>query len=260
MAPRKPAPCRLDERLVRDGLAATVGEARALVLAGRVVVGPHRCDKAGTSVRDEVPVRLAGAPASRYVSRGGLKLEAGLAALRLDVTGVHALDVGASTGGFSDCLLQQGAADVVAVDVGYGLLADRLRKDPRVTVRERTHARALQPHEFAHPVDLAVMDVSFTGARALLPAVVPLLAQAGRVLVLVKPQFEAAREDVAAGGVVWDDAVRTQAVDAVAHAALLLGLREMARVDCAVPGPAGNREVFLLLERATWAEAAPGFP
>ncbi|MSP92391.1 MAG: TlyA family RNA methyltransferase [Myxococcales bacterium] len=249
MAPRKPAPCRLDERLVKDGLAPDLAEARALVLAGRVVVGPHRCDKAGTPVRADVAVRLAGEPASRYVSRGGLKLEAGLAALGLDVAGVRALDVGASTGGFTDCLLQHGAAGVVAVDVGYGLLADRLRKDPRVTVRERTHARALLPHEFACPVDLAVMDVSFTGARALLPAVMPLLGLIGRVLVLVKPQFEAARADVGPGGVVWDDAVRAQTVDAVAHAAGLLGLREVARVDCAVPGPAGNREVFLLLAR-----------
>lgn len=250
---------RLDERLVADGLAADLATARGLVLAGRVVVGERRVDKAGAAVPDDVPVRLAGM-VNRFVSRGGDKLDGALTSLGVDVNGFRCLDVGASTGGFTDCLLQRGAAHVVAVDVGFNLLADKLRRDPRVTVRERTHARDLTL-ESLHPdqkalgkdrdgepaaVDLAVMDVSFIGARQLLPAVVPLVRTGGLLLVMVKPQFELPRADVPDGGVVRDDAARWRAVAEVEAAAVLLGCNQIGRCESAVPGPAGNREIFVL--------------
>jgi 23S rRNA (cytidine1920-2'-O)/16S rRNA (cytidine1409-2'-O)-methyltransferase len=258
MSPRRrSAVRRLDERLVQDGLAETVAQAQSLVLAGRVVVGDHRCDKAGTPVRDDQQVRLAGAPAGRYVSRGGDKLDGALRDLGVAVSGLRCLDLGASTGGFTDCLLQHGAAEVVALDVAYGMLHDKLRKDARVHVRERTHVRALHEARLPYAAELAVMDLSFIGARTILPMLLPHLHPTARVLVLVKPQFEIDKDRVGEGGVVRDEADRVAAVDLVARAAAAVGLREVARADCRLPGPAGNREVFLLLERTPGHGSGP---
>ncbi|MFZ4577733.1 MAG: TlyA family RNA methyltransferase [Myxococcota bacterium] len=245
---RKPTQ-RMDVRLVAEGLAADLHEAQALVLSGRAMAGEQKVWKPGTPVDDRVPVRLAGTPPLKYVSRGGLKLESALDALGIDPPGLRCVDVGASTGGFTDCLLQRGAVEVVAVDVGHNLLADRIRRDPRVRVLEKTHAKVLTPQLLPWPADLVVVDLSFIGSRTVLPALVPLLASDGRLLVMVKPQFELPRELVQEGGVVRNDADRKRAVDDVAQAALELGMRELGRVESGVAGPMGNREVFLLLAR-----------
>lgn len=204
--------------------------------------------KAGTRVRPESSVRVRGR-GSRYVSRGGDKLAGALedlAARGLVVAGLHCLDVGASTGGFTDCLLQAGAASVVAIDVGYGQLHPKLRDDARVTVLERTNARDLSAAMLPQPVALAVFDASFISLRLLLGPVAA-AAPAAQVLALVKPQFEVGRERVGKGGVVRDDADRSAAVDEVARAAAELGYVERARVDSRVHGPKGNREIFLWL-------------
>ncbi len=211
-------------------------------------------DKAGAQVRADAAVRLKGAPL-RFVSRGGDKLDGALDDLGLDVAGLRCLDVGASTGGFSDCLLQRGAARVVAVDVGRGQLHEKLRQDPRVESIERTNARELSQAQVPAPVDLVVVDVSFISLRQVLPALTR-VARGSPVLAMVKPQFEVGREKVGKGGVVRDDATRTQAVDAVADAARGLGYREAGRCESRLAGPKGNREIFLLLESAS-VEAPP---
>ncbi len=203
-------------------------------------------DKPGTRVREAAAVRVRGEE-RRFVSRGGDKLAGALEDLGVDPGGLRCLDVGASTGGFTDCLLQHGATHVVAVDVGYGQLDLRLRNDERVTVLERTNARHLEPTQLgAEPIELVTVDVSFISSRLLLPALAR-VARAARWLVMVKPQFEVGRERVGKGGVVRDDALRREAADHVAAAARELGTRELGRVDSRVPGPRGNREVFLLL-------------
>ena len=228
-----------------EGLAETRSRAQSLILAGKVLVDDVPVDKAGAAVAEDARVRLRGEP-HRYVSRGGDKLEGALADLGVEVRGLRCLDVGASTGGFSDCLLQHGAASVVAVDVGRGQLHEKLRQDPRVRSLERTHARELTPEQVGPDVDLVVIDVSFISLRQVLPAVRRAAPEAA-VLAMVKPQFEVGREQVGKGGVVRDEALRAAAVDGVAAAASELGLREHGRVDSRVAGPKGNREVFLLL-------------
>ena len=217
-------------------------KARALVLAGKVRVAGEVVHKAGRRVRPEAELTVDSGP--RYVSRGGQKLEGALRDLEVDPTGLVCLDVGASTGGFTDCLLQHGAAKVYAVDVGYGQLAWSLRQDPRVVVMERTNARYLE--SLPEPVILCVVDASFISLRLLLPAIRGLLAPGGRVLALVKPQFEVGRGRVGRGGVVRDDGLRECAADEVATSGRGEGLSELGRVDCELPGPKGNREIFLL--------------
>ena len=236
---------RLDERLVRDGLADTRTRAQALIRTGNVLVDDTPADKPGVRVPDAARVRVRG-DARRFVSRGGEKLAGALDALGVAVAGRACLDVGASTGGFTDCLLQRGAASVVAVDVGYGQLDARLRDDPRVHVRERTNARHLEPDALPGPVSLVTVDVSFISVRRLVPA---LVRCAGRAewLVMVKPQFEVGPERVGKGGVVRDDALRAEAVDGVAAEARAHGFREAGRAESVLPGPKGNREVFLRL-------------
>lgn len=236
---------RLDERLVRDGLAESRSRAQALILAGRVLVDDAPAEKAGARVRPEAQVRLRG-ETRRFASRGGEKLEGALEDLGLDPAGRDCLDVGASTGGFSDCLLQRGARSVVAVDVGYGQLDPRLRDDPRVRVLERTNARHLTPEALPEPVSLVTVDVSFISARLVLPALAR-CAPGADWLVMVKPQFEVGRERVGRGGVVRDDALRAEAADGVAAAAAGLGWGEAGRCDSRVAGPKGNREIFLWL-------------
>jgi len=238
---------RIDQLLVERGLVASRDRARRLILAGQVLVDDRVVDKAGAAVAVDANIRLK-VPDHPYVGRGGLKLEGALDDFDLDVAGLRCLDVGASTGGFTDCLLQRGAAHVVATDVGSNQLAWKLRQDPRVSCHEKTDARSLTPDLVGEPVDLCVVDVSFISLRLVLPSVRPLLAEGAPILALVKPQFEVGRDRVGKGGRVQDDALRQAAVDAVGAEALALGFEEVGRHDSRLEGAkAGNREVFLLV-------------
>jgi 23S rRNA (cytidine1920-2'-O)/16S rRNA (cytidine1409-2'-O)-methyltransferase len=234
---------RLDERVVREGLAPTRAQAQALILAGRVLVDDAPAEKAGQAVAPDARVRLRGEE-RRFVSRGGEKLAGALADFGIDPAGKVCLDLGASTGGFMDCLLQHGAAQVVAVDVGYGQLDLRLRDDPRVRLLERTNARYLDPTDVPEAIELVTVDVSFISATLLLPRLVE-IAPTAELLVLVKPQFEVGRERVGKGGVVRDDADRAAAVLRVREAAEALGYALRGEAESRLPGPKGNREVFL---------------
>jgi 23S rRNA (cytidine1920-2'-O)/16S rRNA (cytidine1409-2'-O)-methyltransferase len=229
---------RLDVLLVERGLAESRSQAQALVLAGLV----PGYDKPGHQVDDDAALEVERGP--RFVSRGGDKLDNALDAFGIDVAGLDTLDVGASTGGFTDVLLQRGAARVIAVDVGYGQLHPRLRDDPRVTVMERVNARALA--ELPYAPELVVCDVSFISVRTALPPALRLAKPGWRAVVLVKPQFEAGRAE-AGKGVVRDPAVRGRVAREVAVAALAWGGQVLGVVDSGVPGPKGNRELFLHL-------------
>lgn len=248
-------PLRLDERLVAEGLVETRTKAQARVMAGEVLVDDAVVDKPGTRVRASARVRLR-EPASRFVSRGGDKLAGALDDLGVDPAGLACLDIGASTGGFTDCLLQRGARRVVAVDVGHGQLHEKLRADPRVVVRERTNARHLDASALGgEPVDLVVVDVSFISVRLLLPRLAELTAGSDWLL-MVKPQFEVGRDQVGKGGVVRDDAIREGAAAAVRAAAESLGWRFVRQAESRVAGPKGNREIFVLLRAAGGAGGA----
>jgi 23S rRNA (cytidine1920-2'-O)/16S rRNA (cytidine1409-2'-O)-methyltransferase len=227
------------------GLAPTRSQAEALIRAGRVLVDDVPVDKPGTRVRAGSQLRLRG-EARRFASRGGEKLAGALADLGIDPAGRRCLDLGASTGGFCDCLLQAGASEVVAVDVGYGQLAPRLRADPRVRVLERTNARSLEASALAGPVDLVTLDLSFISVRLVLPRVRE-IAPLAELLVLVKPQFEVGRERVGKGGVVRDEGLRAEAVRGVREAAEGLGYELAGQADSRLAGPRGNREIFLHL-------------
>ncbi len=218
-------------------------------MAGLVEVDGRRVDKPGTPVADDADLRVS-EPARTFASRGGLKLAAALDRLGVDPAGRVCLDVGASTGGFTDCLLQRGARRVYAVDVGYGQLDQRLRQDPRVVVMERVNARNLAADALPEPVRLATVDVSFISLLKVVPALLPHLAPRGLLLALVKPQFEAGREQVGKGGVVRDEAVRRAVVTGVAEQLATLGLELEDIVDSPVHGARGNREAFALLERS----------
>ena len=239
---------RLDRLLVDLGLAASRERAQRLILAGEVLVGDRGATKPGTMVAADAPLRLR-RPPSDYVSRGGEKLAGALDAFGLEVAGQVALDVGASTGGFTDCLLRRGARRVFALDVGYGQLAWTLRQDARVTVLERINARRLQASMLAEAPDLATVDVSFISLALVLPAVAAALQPAGSVVALVKPQFEAGRGQVGKGGVVRDPTVRAAAVARIRDEAQTLGLTVRGESDSVLAGPKGNREVFLWLAR-----------
>jgi 23S rRNA (cytidine1920-2'-O)/16S rRNA (cytidine1409-2'-O)-methyltransferase len=239
------AKVRIDQLLVARGLAPSRARAQAVVLAGEVFVAGARVDKAGALV-DEAAVVDVRAPDHPYVSRGGVKLAGALDAFALDVRGLRCLDLGASTGGFTDCLLQRGAASVAAVDVGYGQLAHALRVDPRVLVLERTNARTLEPAAIGGPADLTVVDASFIGLAKLLPAVVRCTRPGGAMVALVKPQFEVGREQAARGrGVVRDAAVREDAIAGVVEAVAAAGMDVLGRCDSVLAGPKGNREAFV---------------
>ncbi len=242
---RRTSKARVDSMLVAQGLAGSRARALALVLAGRVYVGDHRVEKPGSQLASDTLLRLEEGP--RYVGRGGLKLAGALDELRLDVAGVVALDVGASTGGFTDCLLQRGARRVYAIDVGYGQLATTLREDARVVSRERTNARF--PYSLPGPVGLVVADVSFISLRLVLPPSLEHLAPGGHALALVKPQFEAGRGRVGRGGVVRDPAVHAQVVGAFCTWAIDRGLRLRGVRASALEGDRGNREFFVLLQK-----------
>jgi 23S rRNA (cytidine1920-2'-O)/16S rRNA (cytidine1409-2'-O)-methyltransferase len=258
---------RLDKLLVDRQLAASRERAQALILAGRVLVDEQKIQKSGVSVDEACTIRLLGDDL-RYVSRGGLKLESALKIWSISVEGLACADIGASTGGFTDCLLQHGAASVLAVDTGWGQIHNKLRNDPRVTLLERTNARLLTPGQLApstnpgapglasetwadrHPISFFAMDVSFIGASLVLPAVVAALAPAGTAwqgesVILVKPQFEAGREHVGKGGIVRDPAAHQIAVHRVEDAVRACGGQALALIDSPILGMEGNREFLL---------------
>jgi 23S rRNA (cytidine1920-2'-O)/16S rRNA (cytidine1409-2'-O)-methyltransferase len=241
---------RLDTLLVDRGLVATRERARALILAGDVRVNGQVATKAGTPVPDAAEVTLT-SPDHPYVGRGGLKLAHALDVFAIDVTGRRGLDIGASTGGFTDVLLQRGAARVVALDVGHGQLDWKIRSDPRVVTLERMNARTLTPADL--PEDLrafgiVTIDVSFISLRHILPGVPPLLEPGADVMALVKPQFEARREEVGKGGIIRDEAVHARVVAEVSAAADTLGLRRAGLADSPITGMEGNREFLLHLK------------
>ncbi len=239
---------RLDKLLVDRGLAVSRERAQALVMAGHVLVGDHVASKPGTLVATDAAITLR-SPDHPYVSRGALKLLAGLDAFGIDPSGACALDIGASTGGFTDVLLRRGAARVYAIDVGYGQLAWSIRQDPRVVVLERQNIRALPLELVPEPCDLAVIDVSFISLTLVLPRVAELLRDSGKpIIALVKPQFEAGREHVERGGVVRDPAARRAAVDKVRSWAIANNFEAPGEVESPLTGPAGNVEYLVLLK------------
>jgi 23S rRNA (cytidine1920-2'-O)/16S rRNA (cytidine1409-2'-O)-methyltransferase len=238
---------RCDKRVVDLGLAESRTRAQALILAGQVVVGDHVVDKPGTMVPLDAEIRIKGEQL-RYVSRGGLKLEKALDHFAIGVDGLRALDVGASTGGFTDCLLQRGAVAVCAVDVGHNQLAWKLRQDPRVTSQEGVNARALDPATLPFRPDLAVCDVSFISLTLVLPRLVEAVGRGGRPIVaLVKPQFEVGKGEVGKGGVVREPEKRQAAVAKCEDAARALGCTVVGVVESPITGPAGNIEYLLYL-------------
>ena len=236
---------RLDVWLAEHGLAESREKAQALVMAGRVRVGGQKVEKPGARVPEGASVAVAAGPG--YVGRGALKLAGALDALGVDPAGRIAVDVGASTGGFTETLLSRGALRVYAVDVGRGQLHERLRQDTRVVVRDRTNARSLSPEVVPEPCSLAVMDVSFISVRLILPALLSVLAPGAEAVVLVKPQFEVGRSQVGRGGIVKDEALHRQALLDVAREAQRLGYGVRGACPSPVPGAEGNREFFLHL-------------
>lgn len=248
---------RIDKLLLERGLCESRTRAQAMVLAGQVVVDDARVDKPGTAVRIDADIRVKGADHA-FVSRGGVKLQGALDHFaELSVAGRRALDVGASTGGFTDCLLQRGATFVHAVDVGYGQMAWRLAQDPRVRVHDRTNIRAMDPEILGERVDLVVGDCSFISLTKVLPHLVPHLAAPADLVLLVKPQFEVGREGVGKGGIVRDPAAREAAVDGVARAAESCGFEVVGRCHSPIAGREGNVESFLWL-RYTDGDGDPG--
>ncbi|MBS2016558.1 MAG: TlyA family RNA methyltransferase [Deltaproteobacteria bacterium] len=240
---------RADQLLVSRGLAPTRAKAQALVLAGKVYVGEARVEKAGAMLQDDAPVVVRGEDHA-FVSRGGVKLAGALDTFAVDPTGKRCLDLGASTGGFTDCLLQRGATSVAAVDVGYGQLAHKLRVDPRVLVLERTNARTLEPETIGGQADLVVVDASFIGLGKLLPAIARCMREGGELVALVKPQFEVGREEASRGrGVVRDPEVRARAIAGVLEEITAAGLEVIATCDSTIEGPKGNREAFVHAKR-----------
>lgn len=249
---------RIDRLLVDRGFAESRTKAQALVMAGVVLVNEQRADKPSDTVSSDAEIRIKGGDdaASRYVGRGGVKLEAALREFEIDVTGLHCLDVGASTGGFTDCLLQHGANSVIALDVGHNQIDWRLRTDARVEVREGSNARYLKPEDFAATFDLIVMDVSFISATKILPALVPLMKDTGKLITLIKPQFEVGRGEVGKGGIVRDSEKHARVIEEVNSAAQQLGLKLGKVIESPIHGADGNVE-FLALYEKNQAEARP---
>ncbi len=237
---------RIDVLLVERGLAESREKAQALILAGQVFIDRQKASKAGQSVADDAPIEITGQ--LPYVSRGGQKLAGALDAFQIDPSGRVCLDVGASTGGFTDCLLQRGAARVHAVDTGAGQIAWKLRTDPRVVLHEKLNARYLTFDDIGEPVSLAVCDVSFISVTLILPNLPPLVTEAGEMVILVKPQFEVGRGQVGKGGIVRDPALQEAACRKVEHAVAGLGFR-CRLMDSPILGAEGNREFLLYARR-----------
>ena len=236
---------RLDVLLVQRGLCASREKAQRLIMAGEVFSDGTRMEKPSQLLDEAIPLDVR-AP-ERYVGRGGLKLEEGLRQFAIDPTGLVCLDVGASTGGFTDCLLQHGAAKVYALDVGHGQLDWKIRSDPRVVVMEHCNARHLQPGDLPEKVQLAVADVSFISLTLVLPPMAAVLTDGGMIVALIKPQFELSREEVGRGGVVRDDAARLRAVDKIRNFAAARGWVWGGAVDSPIAGADGNREFLCLM-------------
>jgi 23S rRNA (cytidine1920-2'-O)/16S rRNA (cytidine1409-2'-O)-methyltransferase len=243
---------RIDKLLVERGLAESRTKAQAMVMAGVVLVNEQRVEKSSEAIPADAEIRIKGGddPASRYVGRGGLKLEAALRDFEIDVAGLTCLDIGSSTGGFTDCLLQQGARRVVSVDVGHNQIDWRLRTDPRVEVREGVNARYLKPSDFQIQFDLIVMDVSFISATKILPAIVSLLKPDGRLILLIKPQFEVGRGEVGKGGIVRDPEKHARVIEEVNQSAKELGLAARNVIESPMRGADGNLEFLALYEKA----------
>jgi 23S rRNA (cytidine1920-2'-O)/16S rRNA (cytidine1409-2'-O)-methyltransferase len=239
---------RLDKILVDRGLAASRERAQALILAGKVLVDEQKIEKSGAQIEENCAIRLLGEDL-KYVSRGGLKLERALEHWRIDVNGKICLDIGASTGGFTDCLLQHGAARVIAIDTGYGQMDFKLRQDPRVRLLEKTNARYLTRDLLVESAAFVAMDVSFISATLILPAVIPSAFAAnshgGQIVVLVKPQFEAGREHVGKGGIVRDADAQLASLEKVRSSLTELGAAKTDSVDSPILGAEGNREFLL---------------
>jgi len=241
---------RIDKLLVERGLADSRTKAQALVMAGVVLVDEKRVAKPSESFKSDADIRIKGeGPESRYVGRGGLKLEAALREFNIDPAALVCLDIGSSTGGFTDCLLQHGAARVVAIDVGTNQLAWKLRNDDRVEVRENTNARSVNPAEFEAKFDLAVMDVSFISVTKLLPAILPLLTPMGKVIVLIKPQFEVGKGEVGKGGIVREPEKHERVVAEINEFVVELGLQVKGVLESPILGAEGNKEFLALYER-----------
>lgn len=237
---------RLDRLLLERGLAASRQEAQGLIMAGQVLVDDRKVDKAGTLMRADVTIRVVG-ERLKYVSRGGLKLVAALDAFQINVAGRSAIDVGASTGGFTDCLLQRGARRVYCVDVGYGQIAEKLRRDPRVIVRDRFNARTITRDDLPWPCDLAVVDVSFIPLKLIVPPLAAALGPGADIIVLIKPQFEVGKGKVGKGGIVRDVRAREDAAVSVEDMARAGGLSVRGRILSPISGAEGNIEYLLLL-------------
>ena len=241
---------RIDRLLVERGLASSRTKAQALVMAGVVLVNEQLVNKPSETFSSDANIRLKryGDPASRYVGRGGLKLEAALREFQIDVNGLTCADIGASTGGFTDCLLQHGAQRVVAIDVGHNQLDWKLRNDPRVESREGVNARHLKPEDFDDKFDLATIDVAFISATKILPVVVTLLNERGRIVTLIKPQFEVGRGEVGKGGIITDPCQHQRVINEVNRAAEALGLKIHGVIDSPILGAEGNHEFLALYE------------
>jgi 23S rRNA (cytidine1920-2'-O)/16S rRNA (cytidine1409-2'-O)-methyltransferase len=238
---------RLDKLLVDRGLTPSRERAQALILAGKVLVNEQKIEKSGASVDSASTLRLLGDDL-RYVSRGGLKLERALEHWKINLSGKVCLDIGASTGGFSDCMLQHGAAKVIAVDTGYGQMDFALRNDPRMCLLEKTNARYLQASDIGEPIDFIAMDVAFISATLVLPAVVRAAAATREAVILVKPQFEVGRELVGKGGIVRDESAQHAAVNRVHAAVTELGGKMVEWVESPILGGEGNREFLMHAE------------
>ena len=247
MVGEKKLKVRLDKLLLERGLVPSRERGQALILAGKVLVDGQKIEKSGTGVNSAADVRLLGEDL-KYVGRGGLKLERALEYWQIDVTGKACLDVGVSTGGFTDCLLQHGAARVVGVDTGHGQIDFRLRQDPRVRLLERTNARYLTREQLGEVVDFICMDVSFISATLVLPAVIATAFPehlSGEIVVLVKPQFEVGRELVGKGGIVRDERLQLASVEKVRAALVASGFTETDAIESPILGAEGNREFLL---------------
>ena len=231
---------RLDKLMVARGLAESCAKAQALIIAGNVFSQQQRLDKPGLLINNEAEITLK--EIMPYVSRGGFKLAAALDEFKLDVTEFACLDIGASTGGFTDCLLQRGAKNIVALDVGHGQFAWKLRQDSRIEVREHVNARFLQPQDFQEKFDLTVCDVSFISLKLILPVIPALLKNSARVITLIKPQFEVAREEVGIGGIIRDEALQLRVVEEVTSCAKSQGFNLHGVIDSPISGQDGNRE------------------
>lgn len=242
---------RIDKLLLQRGLAESRTKAQALVMAGVVLVNEQRVEKPSEVIPADAEIRIKGGddPAARYVGRGGLKLEAALREFEIDAGGLTCLDIGSSTGGFTDCLLQQGAHNVIAIDVGHNQIDWRLRTDHRVEVREGVNARYLKPSDFQTQFDLIVMDVSFISATKILPAIIPLLIDDGRLILLIKPQFEVGRGEVGKGGIVRDPEKHARVIEDVNRAAKELGLAARNVMVSPLRGADGNLEFLALFEK-----------